>query len=474
MVGSLEASSLDSYPIVVSEFAPLAIFGGSGKALAIDGRPVDMPLDVWEANGADENSGSNATVNQRTQGDTKVPAERAQLVGRLSSVGQLPGNLQLMHPVTTRRISSPYGWRANPTGPGNQIHIGQDYPISCGSPVYASESGTVTVSRWAGHSGMRVTIDHEHNVQTGYSHNSKLLVKVGQRVQQGEVIALAGTTGNSTGCHVHFEVLVNGRWTDPRLYLPSIPGQRQAMIDSSRLTVDAKSAPKGGKNSPSKNDDDRQSKESRKEQNPDVVVPKDDTPVVPKPEPKSEPTPKAKPSPKPSESTKPSKTPSVKPTPSPSKSPSAKPTPSASEEPSKSPSAKPSASPSPSQSEEQKPTQSPSKSPSVTPSPTKLPEKSAEPTVKPKATQSPSDSPKESAPSIEAPKQSAKPTPSVKPSQPPKVTPETQISPSASAPLLKVPDSNVLPTLKSDKSKTPDSSAQEKSAKRPESTDPEE
>ncbi|MGH3654640.1 peptidoglycan DD-metalloendopeptidase family protein [Glutamicibacter sp.] len=152
-----------------------------------------------------------------------------------------PG-LLLEHPVATRRISSPYGWRANPTGFGRQIHIGQDYPISCGSPVQASESGRVVVASWAGHSGQRVTIDHGHNVQTGYSHNSLLLVSVGEYVVQGQMIALAGTTGNSTGCHVHFEVIINGRWHDPRNYLPLAGGQRRALFASTQFAEDAGSA----------------------------------------------------------------------------------------------------------------------------------------------------------------------------------------------------------------------------------------
>ncbi|MGV2855238.1 peptidoglycan DD-metalloendopeptidase family protein [Glutamicibacter sp. AGC84] len=152
-----------------------------------------------------------------------------------------PG-LLLEHPVATRRISSPYGWRFNPTGFGRQIHIGQDYPISCGSPVRASESGRVVVAGWAGHSGQRVTIDHGHEVQTGYSHNSLLLVRVGELVVQGQLIALAGTTGNSTGCHVHFEVIVNGQWHNPRNYLPSGGGQRQALFASTQFAVDAGSA----------------------------------------------------------------------------------------------------------------------------------------------------------------------------------------------------------------------------------------
>lgn len=274
--------SMFNGPVYVSADAPLNAFGGSGKELAIDGRPVGM------IDGADAGSEASGDDNESS----------ALLAGMVGELGKLPGDLQLMHPVKTRNISSPYGWRANPTGPGNQIHIGQDYPISCGSPVYASEAGTVTVSAWAGHSGMRVTIDHGSNVQTGYSHNSKLIAKVGQRVEQGELIALAGTTGNSTGCHVHFEVIIDGRWHDPRNYLPTIPGQRQAMINSQRLTVNAGTAPKGnGSQAPDR---------GPSGPDPDVIVPEDDTPVIPKPKPKSKPTPSETQRPSPSESESPS------------------------------------------------------------------------------------------------------------------------------------------------------------------------
>ena len=150
--------------------------------------------------------------------------------------------LLLEHPVATRQISSAFGWRANPTGAGHQIHIGQDYPIACGSPVRASGTGRVIVAGWAGHSGQRVTIGHWHRVQTGYSHNSLLLVSVGEFVVQGQVIALSGTTGNSTGCHVHFEVIVNGQWQNPSNYLPMAGGQRRAVLAAGPFAVDAGSA----------------------------------------------------------------------------------------------------------------------------------------------------------------------------------------------------------------------------------------
>ncbi len=403
-IGSLATADLHGYPIVVSEFAPLAVFGGSGKELAIDGRPANIALELFGADDHVQGSEAGSAAQPGQSGNSSESGHRALLAGRVGAAGQLPGNLQLMHPVTTRRISSPYGWRSNPTGAGNQIHIGQDYPIACGSPVYASESGRVIVSAWAGHSGMRVTIDHGYNVHTGYSHNSKLLVRAGQHVQRGEVIALSGTTGNSTGCHVHFEVLIDGRWNDPRLFLPAIPGQPEAMIDSTRLTVDADSAPKEQKQN-----------KPEEEKNPDVVVPVDDTPVVPEPSP----THTAKPSAAPKEST----------SPAPSKSPSAKPTKSATP----TYSAKPTPSPKPSTPVTVQPTPSspgPSASPSRTGSPT--PSASASPSHSPTATTPPSQEPTQSAPRSKTPQPTASPTASATASPSPRMTPE---APSSSAAL---------------------------------------
>ncbi|WP_181149932.1 peptidoglycan DD-metalloendopeptidase family protein [Arthrobacter sp. MYb227] len=196
---------------------------------------------------------TSTTVPGQSNGlETTFIARRAsfplgQSAGALSA---LPGNLQLIHPVSSRHITSPYGWRNNPTGSGTQIHIGQDYSIACGSPVVATEDGTVIQSAWAGHSGMRVTIDHGNSVRTGYSHNSKLIAKVGDVVKQGQLIALSGTTGNSTGCHVHFEVIINGKWNDPRNFLPAIPGQPNPFINSRNTTITAEPIRNAGRPRP--------------------------------------------------------------------------------------------------------------------------------------------------------------------------------------------------------------------------------
>jgi murein DD-endopeptidase MepM/ murein hydrolase activator NlpD len=125
----------------------------------------------------------------------------------------------LSQPVDNVRLTSRFGHRKNPTGPGFMSHNGLDYGVPMGTPVKASAAGTVVQAEWAGHSGFRVKIDHGNGLETSYNHNSVLKVSVGQKVKRGEVVSLAGSTGNSTGPHVHLEVIVNGKWVNPEAWL---------------------------------------------------------------------------------------------------------------------------------------------------------------------------------------------------------------------------------------------------------------
>ncbi len=100
------------------------------------------------------------------------------------------------------------------------FHGGLDIAVPYGTSVKAADGGRVITSGWHNSYGNYIVIDHENGKTTYYAHNSKLLVSVGQRVYQGQVIAKAGSTGNSTGPHCHFEVRVNGQRQNPRSYLP--------------------------------------------------------------------------------------------------------------------------------------------------------------------------------------------------------------------------------------------------------------
>ncbi len=116
-------------------------------------------------------------------------------------------------PTTARYISSPFGYR------GNSIHTGMDIAGRSGDPIYAYKSGLVTFSGWSGAYGNLVKVDHGNGVMTYYAHCSALLVSAGDTVEMGQTIAKEGTTGNSTGNHLHFEIRINGAPVNPYGYI---------------------------------------------------------------------------------------------------------------------------------------------------------------------------------------------------------------------------------------------------------------
>ena len=129
------------------------------------------------------------------------------------------GNGKLSNPCPSAYISSEFGGRTSPGGIGSTNHKGRDYAAGSGSPIYASASGTVTTVSYNGARGNYVVINHGNGLSTLYQHCSAIYVSAGQSVSAGQNIAAVGTTGASTGPHLHFEVWVNGTPVDPRLYL---------------------------------------------------------------------------------------------------------------------------------------------------------------------------------------------------------------------------------------------------------------
>lgn len=118
-------------------------------------------------------------------------------------------------------ITSGFGWRISPFGDGNELHPGVDIAYTMGAPVVATADGEVVASGPAGGYGNLVQIDHGNGIATLYGHNSQLAVNIGQQVKKGQVIAYAGSTGKSTGPHVHYEVRINNTPIDPMKYLVS-------------------------------------------------------------------------------------------------------------------------------------------------------------------------------------------------------------------------------------------------------------
>ena len=117
-----------------------------------------------------------------------------------------------------RSISSPFGYRIHPILGYSKLHTGVDLSASTGADVLAADGGTVIKSRYNSSYGNYVAIDHGNGMVTLYAHMSQRLVSVGQTVSAGQVIGKVGSTGNSTGPHLHFEVMVNGSYQNPMSY----------------------------------------------------------------------------------------------------------------------------------------------------------------------------------------------------------------------------------------------------------------
>ncbi|PMB52736.1 peptidase M23 [Fischerella thermalis CCMEE 5201] len=119
---------------------------------------------------------------------------------------------------TDAPASSPFGWRVHPILGYRRFHAGQDFAASYGSTIRSADSGTVIFAGWYGGYGKAAIIDHGNGLTTLYGHTSELYVSEGQTVKRGQAIAAVGSTGLSTGPHLHFEVRKNGTPVDPMNY----------------------------------------------------------------------------------------------------------------------------------------------------------------------------------------------------------------------------------------------------------------
>lgn len=117
-------------------------------------------------------------------------------------------------------ITSRFGYRQSPFGGGREFHDGLDIAAGTGAPIFAAGNGRVTFASWLAGYGRTVIIDHGYGYRTQYSHTSSILVRRGQKVKKGDLIARVGSTGRSTGPHLHFMISVKGKLVDPLGILP--------------------------------------------------------------------------------------------------------------------------------------------------------------------------------------------------------------------------------------------------------------
>lgn len=189
----------------ISERTPINEFNGQGGPLV-----KDVPL--TEDDLRETISQMSLDLDNRDEYQGKIEAKLL-----LNSV--LREMLPNSSPIEVGYSSSSYGWRIDPLNGHRAFHEGLDFPAATGTAVFAAADGIVIQATQTADYGQLLKIDHGAGLETRYAHNSRLLVKAGERVLKGQKIALVGNSGRSTGPHLHYEIRLNGNALDPREYL---------------------------------------------------------------------------------------------------------------------------------------------------------------------------------------------------------------------------------------------------------------
>ena len=146
------------------------------------------------------------------------PAQVASARARVSVPSRMP--------LEDTRLTSDYGMRTHPVLGGRRAHTGVDLAAPSGTPIYATADGVVSKAEWYSSYGNYVSIEHGAELQTRYAHMSRIAVASGARVKKGEIIGYVGSTGRSTGPHLHYEVRISGEAVNPIPYMVESEAQR--------------------------------------------------------------------------------------------------------------------------------------------------------------------------------------------------------------------------------------------------------
>ncbi|MDJ0642626.1 MAG: M23 family metallopeptidase, partial [Erythrobacter sp.] len=142
---------------------------------------------------------------------------------RMASLERALEGVPQVVPAADQRITSAYGYRRDPFTRRSAMHSGIDFKGARGSPIMAAATGEITFAGWKGGYGRTVEVTHSNGIVTRYAHMSRIDVAVGQSVEAGDTLGGLGSSGRSTGPHLHFEVRINGRAVNPRPFLETAP-----------------------------------------------------------------------------------------------------------------------------------------------------------------------------------------------------------------------------------------------------------
>ena len=161
---------------------------------------------------------------------SRAPAAATGRAALATKAGATAASIPSIWPVVGS-LRSGVGTRKNPFGGSSiEFHKGQDISAPMGTPINATADGVVVIARWVKGYGNGIYIDHGNGIQTRYGHLSRIDVVEGQPIKKGQHLGLVGSTGRSTGPHLHYEVRINGQPTSPLLYLPELPPATPAPV----------------------------------------------------------------------------------------------------------------------------------------------------------------------------------------------------------------------------------------------------
>lgn len=148
-----------------------------------------------------------------------LPSTAPASIGTTASRRPTSVSIPSIQPVSISRMSSGFGMRVHPVLGGRRKHEGVDLPAPVGTPIRATADGVVEMADWFGGYGLFVKLEHGGSFETRYGHMSRIAVAAGQAVRKGDVIGYVGTTGRSTGPHLHYEVRIDGQAVNPLAYM---------------------------------------------------------------------------------------------------------------------------------------------------------------------------------------------------------------------------------------------------------------
>jgi murein DD-endopeptidase MepM/ murein hydrolase activator NlpD len=217
------------------------------KAQAGDSFEVFYAGDDATTPGADKNEVlyASLTVGGETKKYYRFQTPDDGVVDYYDESGKSAKKFLVRKPVANAIMRSGFGLRRHPILGYTKMHTGVDWATAYGTPIFAAGNGVVERAEWEGGYGKYIRIKHNNGYETAYGHMSAFAKGIvpGKRVHQGQVIGFVGSTGQSTGAHVHYEILVNGRFVDPmRVRLPrgrSLEGRMMAAFDKERHRIDA-------------------------------------------------------------------------------------------------------------------------------------------------------------------------------------------------------------------------------------------